>query len=497
MMLNLSNAPLSMKHVRQVTEFCSHELAKMSSLFSAFRKCFKLQNWYQNVLYLPIYKKGDKTIPGIYRPVSLTSICSKIMEHIIHSNIMRHIDRHNILTDKQHGFRTKHSCESQLLLTTHDLLHSLDNNTQTDIIIMDFSKAFDTVPHNRLLYKLTKYGITGNLHTWISNFLTKRKQRVVVDGEHSDWTNVRSGMPQGTVLGPLLFLLYINDLPHGISSTVRLFADDCVMYHTIKTDSDAQTLQHDLDTLTKWQDNWQMTFNTDKCFTLKVTHSKTPKQHKYRLSNSTLQETSSHTYLGVELSRDLRWTNHVNKTTAKANKVLGFIRRNLHSCTRDLKASAFKALVRPHLEYCSTVWDPHVGDLVDKMESIQRRGARFVYRDYKQTSSVTSMLSNLGWEPLQDRRKIARLTMLQKIRQGQVAIHPASSRRSSSRLNHTQSYIKPTGRSDFYLQSYFPHTINDWNSLLEHIVNINDIQLFKSAVTSYICPSTASSNQQE
>ena len=246
-----------------------------------------------------------------------------------------------------------------------------------------------------------------------------------------------------------------------------------------------------------------MTFNTDKCFTLKVTRSKTPKQHKYRLSNSTLQETSSHTYLGVELSRDLRWTNHVNKTTAKANKVLGFIRRNLHSCTRDLKASAFKALVRPHLEYCSTVWDPHVGDLVDKMESIQRRGARFVYRDYKKTSSVASMLSNLGWEPLQDRRKIARLTMLQKIRQGQVAIpagsflHPASSRRSSSRLNHTQSYIKPTGRSDFYLQSYFPHTINDWNSLPEHIVNINDIQLFKSAVTSYICPSTASSNQQE
>ena len=135
------------------------------------------------------------------------------------------------------------------------------------------------------------------------------------------------------------------------------------------------------------------------------------------------------------------------------------------------------------------------------MESIQRRGARYVYRDYKKTSSVTSMLSNLGWEPLLDRRKIARLTLLQKIRQGQVAIpagsflQPASSHRSSSRLNHTQNYIKPTSRSDFYLQSYFPHTINDC-TLPEHIVDINDIQLFKSAVTSYICPSTASSNQQ-
>lgn len=223
----------------------------------------------------PIYKKGDKTTPGNYRPVSLTSICSKIMEHIIHSNIMRHLDKHNILTDKQHGFRSKHSCETQLLMTTHDLIYALDHNTQTDMIIMDFSKAFDTVPHNRLLYKLNKYGITDNLHLWISNFLTKRKQRVVVDGEHSDWTNVRSGVPQGTVLGPLLFLLYINDLPHGISSTVRLFAD--------------------LDTLTKWQDNWQMTFNTDKCFTLKISRSKNPKHHKYRLSNSTLQDTTSNT----------------------------------------------------------------------------------------------------------------------------------------------------------------------------------------------------------
>ena len=143
-----------------------------------------------------------------------------------------------------------------------------------------------------------------------------------------------------------------------------------------------------------------------------------------------------------------------------------------------------------------------VGDPVDKMESIQCRGAHFVYRDYKKTSSVTSMLSNLWWEPLQDRRKIARLTMLQKIRQGQVAIsaesflQPASSRHSSGQLNHIQSYIKPTSRSDFYLQSYFPHTINDWNSLPEHIININDIQLFKSAVTSYICPSTTQHKAQ-
>ena len=226
------------------------------------------------------------------------------------------------------------------------------------------------------------------------------------------------------------------------------------------------------------------TFNTDKCFTLKVTRSKTPKQHKYRLTNSTHQEANSQTYLGVELSQDLRLTNHINKTTAKANKVWDSSGVIFIPVPVTWKLLPLRPLFVPTSSIAQLVWDPHVGDLADKMKSIQRRGASFVYRDCKKTSSVTSMLSNLEWEPMQDRRKIARLTMLQKIRQGQVAIpagsflQPASSRRSSSRLNHTQSYIKPTSRSDFYLQSYFPHTINDWNSLLEHIIREVSLHVF-------------------
>ena len=194
---------------------------------------------------------------------------------------------------------------------------------------------------------------------------------MVVDGEHSDWVPVRSGVPQGTVLGPLLFLLYINDLPLNISSQVRLFADDCVMYRPIKNDNDARQLQTDLDTLTTWQTNWQMKFNAEKCYILKISRARNIKQHKYKLSNTFLQETTSHTYLGVEISNDLKWTNHINIITAKASRVLGFVRRNLHSCPRDLRATVFQSLVRPHLEYCSSVWDPHTKDLVDRIEAIQ------------------------------------------------------------------------------------------------------------------------------
>jgi hypothetical protein len=203
----------------------------------------------------PIYKKGDRTLASNYRPVSLTSICSKVMEHIIHSNIMKHFDQHSILTDKQYGFRRGHSTESQLILTIQDLAQSLNNKAQVDMIIMDFSKAFDVVPHNRLLLKLNRYGIHNKTHAWISGFLKHRVQRVVVGGEHSTWTDVDSGVPQGTVLGPLLFLAYINDLPDNISSNVRLFADVCVLYREIKNEFDSTSLQEDLDKLVTWEKN--------------------------------------------------------------------------------------------------------------------------------------------------------------------------------------------------------------------------------------------------
>ena len=144
------------------------------------------------------------------------------------------IDYHSVLTDRQHGFRSKHSTESQLIITTQDLAQSLNNKLQVDMIIMDFSKAFDTVPHNRLLNKLNRYGILNKTHNSISNFLKYRKQRVFIGGEHSTWTHVISGVPQGTVLGPLLFLTYINDLPNNIHSSTRLFADDCVLYREMK-----------------------------------------------------------------------------------------------------------------------------------------------------------------------------------------------------------------------------------------------------------------------
>ena len=172
------------------------------------------------------------------------------MEHIIVSNLMKHLEIQNILFPLQHGFRRNHSCESQLLSLFQDLASS---TTQTDMLIMDFSKAFDKVPHKRSNYKLNLYGIRGNTLELITDFLCSRSQRVVLDGATSDSAPVLSGVPQGTVLGPILFLIYINDLPDGVvNSTVRLFADDCIIYRPIRCKKDTELLQSDLNSVGSW-----------------------------------------------------------------------------------------------------------------------------------------------------------------------------------------------------------------------------------------------------
>ena len=210
---------------------------------------------------MPVFKKGDKSSAANYRPISLTCIFCKVLEHILASNIVKHLDAQGIMYDLQHGFREKRSCETQLVMMIEDLARNANARKQTDVILLDFSKAFDKVNHSKLLWKLHNYGIRGKVLSWIQAFLGDRSQRVVIDGEESDSIPVNSGVPQGSVFGPILFLTYINDLPDGISSQVRLFADDTALYLTIKGEEDSSALQKDLDLLSVWEKKWDMQFN--------------------------------------------------------------------------------------------------------------------------------------------------------------------------------------------------------------------------------------------
>ena len=324
-------------HPKLLKELCNEIAPVLTKIFQLSLKSGEVpQDWRQGNI-VPIYKKGDKHKPSNYRPVSLTSICSKIMEHIVVSNIRRHLDRYDILADEQHGFRNKRSCESQLLTFTQSLFNSVSGGGQVDTIVLDFSKAFDKVPHQRLMSKLDFYGIRGDLHRWIETFLSNRIQRVMLEGSISSSSKVLSGVPQGTVLGPTLFLLYINDLPSYVNSPVRLFADDCVIYREIKTYQDVSTLQSDVNGLHRWERDWLMDFNAEKCFVLNITRKRNPSKNKYSLKGQVLQTVKTTTYLGVEISDDLSWSPHISKITKKANRSLGFLRRNLVTNNSQVK----------------------------------------------------------------------------------------------------------------------------------------------------------------
>jgi hypothetical protein len=435
----------------------------------------------------PVFKKGERFKASNYRPVSLTCICSKLLEHIVVSNLMAHFDKHDILVDCQHGFRSKRSCETQLLGLVQELHQNLEDKEQVDMVVLDFSKAFDKVPHKRLMTKLWNYGVKGNTHGWIESFLMNRTQRVVVDGESSDWADVKSGVPQGTVLGPVLFLAYINDLPSSVQAHTRLFADDCVMYRSVKSNEDHASLQQDLRNLELWEQKWCMTFNADKCSTITITRKKKPLNFSYELHSQILERVDSATYLGVELSSDLTWARHIDKTTAKANRQLAFIRRNLPIRNTTVKSAAYIGLVRPILEYCAPVWNPHHKKYISQIEMVQRRAARFVCSRYHNTSSVTEMLGKLQWESLEHRRIRAGLMVFYKIQFSLVAIPlPAIVvRPEKPRPGYPHQYRIPYCNTESYKNSYFPRIIRQWNSLPATIACQGSLPLFKTALSSH------------
>ena len=352
------------------------------------------------------------------------------------------------------------------------------------MIILDFSKAFDRVPHQRLLIKLRHYGIQGTTFKWIQSFLSSRNQQVVVDGATSDKVSVISGVPQGTVLGPLLFLLFINDLPACVESKTRLFADDCIVYRNVKTLQDCQALQNDLFKLTDLERKWGMLFHSDdKCNTLQVTRARNPLTSTY---GQDLEAVNTAKYLGVDLSNNLSWNNHIDRTTKKAYSMLGFLRRNLRINNSDTKAAAYKTLVRPNLEYCASVWSPYTAAVKRKVEMVQRRTARYATNRYHNTSSVTDMLQDLDWESLESRRVKIQLTLLFKVIQDLVDIPasayltPASTR---TRANHAKKLRQISSKSDAYKHSFFPRTIPVWNSLPATVAEAPDLVSFKQGLS--------------
>ena len=292
---------------------------------------------------------------------------------------MSHMIENNFLYKNQHGFVPGRSCVTQLLQVLDKWTEILDDGGEVDCVYLDFSKAFDSVPHLRLLAKLQSYGIAGSVWSWIRSFLKDRKQKVVLAGAESDWSLVTSGVPQGSVLGPVLFVCFINDMPGLVSSFVHIYADDTKISREVSCEMDADVLQNDLNELIKWSKTWQLGFNSSKCKVMHIGNNTSVHSYVMKDENTVnLEGVNEECDLGIWFDKHLKFSIHVGHVVEKANKTLGLIKRSFVYLSCDILKKLFTGIVRPSLEYGNVVWHPRFKKDIELLERVQQRATKLV-----------------------------------------------------------------------------------------------------------------------
>jgi hypothetical protein len=382
------------------------------------------------------------------------------MEHVLAVHIREYLDRNKYFADEQHGFRAKRSCESQLIITLHHIAKLTDEGVAVDAIILDFSKAFDTVSHPKLLSKLKASGISSQIITWIQCWLTQRTQSVQIQGQTSDPALVTSGVPQGSVLGPLLFIIYINDITACVSTrnSLRLFADDALLFGP-----QGQTLQNDLECLANWSQDWQMTFNANKCKVISFAKSNSTNEHMYLLGNDKLERVRAIKYLGVWLTSDLDWSEQVNQVSNKTMRILGMLRRSMRRGTIAAKLTMYKTLIRPVLEYASCSWSPYRTTQQNQLERAQRKAIRWA-TGLKPRDSVTQVMQQYSVKTLATRRTERDLTTLVHMLEGRVDINPEKLITRNRHHNTRHNILHFPANTNVYANSFFPRAVRSLNT---------------------------------
>ena len=471
-------------HPRILREAAEPLSAHLSLIFRHSLDTGQLPSEWKAGDIVPIYKKGNKQCPGNYRPVSLTSVVCKVMEAIIRDKLMDYLSTTDQLHNAQHGFRTKRSCSSQLLTTLEEWSRAIENGDPVDAIYCDFAKAFDSVPHKRLLRKLRACGVAGRVLRWIEAFLTGRRQRVVLNGARSDWTDVVSGVPQGSVLGPLLFVVYVNDLPEVVQSSVQLFADDTKIYGSVGQATDVLRLQSDLDALVKWSSKWQLPFNTGKCKSLHIGSANS--RHVYTMDNTALAQTSVEKDLGVQIDDSLKFREQAAAAVAKGFQILSVIRRSFMTLDRTTLPLLFKSLVRPHLEFGNLVWGPHNRADQQQVERVQRRATKLV--PSLRCLPYTVRLRELGLPSLYYRRRRGDMLAVYQLLHSGVDMDPSfffTPSEVGSTRGHPWKLAKPRAVTRVRRQVFSTRTVNDWNGLPLGVVDSATINQFKARLDAH------------
>ena len=432
----------------------------------------------------PIFKKGKKTTPGNYRPVSLTSVMCKLLEGFIRQALYQHLVDNELLAKEQFGFCKGRTCISQLLVTLSDWLTELDNKTPVDAAYLDFRKAFDSVPHQRLMTKLKGYGIDGNIYRWIEDFLTDRTQFVAINGIKSERGMVTSGVPQGSVLGPTLFIYFINDLPSVTQCPNKIFADDTKAHKGIHKHEDSEILQTAINSMVKWSIKWQLGFNGEKCVMLHL--GKNNPNHKYTIMQDNniidLKVTTCEKDLGVFIDPLLTYNDHMTKQVKKARGVAAMIFKSIISRSSDILIPLFTALVRPNIEYANVIWSPYKKKDISFIEKVQKHYTKKI--SGLSSLSYEERLRKLDLPSLAYRRVRGDLIETYKI------VHEIYDPLTTNTLfaidtnnktrNHCYKLTKPRFNTTTYQHFFTNRVITAWNSLPTDVVTADSLNVFKN-----------------
>ena len=436
----------------------------------------------------PIYKKAEEFFTMNYRPISLLPTIAKVFEKVVFKHLFNFFRTNFTVSLWQSGFLPGHSTVTQLIEIYDEFCKAVEKGKEIRVVFLDISKAFDRVWHAGLLNKLQGSGIRGRLLQWLKDYLTDRQQRVTINGAKSEWGNILAGMPQGSVLGPLLFLIFINDITHVIRRcNIRLFADDTCLFVEVDEPTEAAAILNDnLSEIQQWAEKWLVSFSPPKTEELLISN-KAPRNHPpLFLNNQPIKKVNHHKHLGIYLSDNLGWKKNTEEIAKKANRCLGILRPLKYILDRASLETLYKSFIRPVLEYADIVWDApdaHRHNL-DILEKVQLEAARLVTGATARCSTA-NLYKEVGWETLALRRLLHRGTMMFKIMTGLAPdsllqkIPNRVEARTRYRLRNRGDIQVPVTRLVTYSQSFFPSAVRLWNKFTDAIKNSPSVASFK------------------
>jgi ribonuclease P/MRP protein subunit RPP40 len=441
-----------------------------------------------------IFKKGDKTVAANYRPISLTCLICRILESILRDRILLHLQEYQLIRKSQHGFLPHLSCLTNLLEFLEEVTRLIDEGHSIDVLFLDFSKAFDKVPHVRLISKVKAHGVLGDIANWIEEWLKDRKQRVVLNGKESRWTDVLSGVPQGSVLGPILFLIYINDIDCAIdcvTTFMKKFADDTKLGTVTDNVSQCEKLQEQINSLIRWAEIWQMSFNIDKCIVMHLGLNNL--RHSYHMNGSQMKITECEKDIGVYMHSSLKPSFHIAESVKKANKALGILLRCYTFRDKFHFIHLYKTYVRFHLEYAVQAWSPWLKQDIENIESVQKRAVRNCHG--LQGASYEEKLKEVGLTTLVDRRcrgdmletfkilnginDVDYHTWFTKVDEQHQLTRQAVAVSADGTITGTQNLVKPKSRLDLRKNFFSCRVVNNWNNLPVDVREAGNVDEFK------------------